>query len=612
MKKLIAMIALFSTLFCGLVSSVSATDIPADDGLYHGKRTTTTVWDPQSDNEKYPQHRIPGIVVTKKDTVIIYCEARTGDTTHSLKNGNDWCLMDIYIQRSEDGGKTFGDPIYIAKGNRNTACVNNPVMIVGNDNTLHMLYCKNYSIEGGGLWYRKSTDDGLTWTEEREISKFAESTPHDCFAFGPTHGISTRDGVLMTAIWLVPKGAGRDGITAHGPNQAHVFYSEDNGETWKLTEKASSNPNETAIAELSDGSIILNSRSSKYRKVTTSPNGISGWTATYSDEQLPDPGCCGGMVTVDIEGAPYAHLFVNCANQSERTDVTLRVSFDDCVTWEKPLMIDDYFGGYSDVAVDSKGKIYVLYERSMGARMNLFTCSFVDEFLNDADNQRVTTRSEFVFANSTALSMTGGLQNLEESIDGNVLRLVATNTKKHGFAISFKELTENLNLTRKPVMALKMRVNTDTTEEMKLAGYVTSGRIDQYTKEKYWTVNVPANGEWQTVLVDMSKSGIEGDLVSIRFELFADTLTCKEGDSVDLEFVKFYENEAEARRALGLNPPETEAPSTEAPAPETGVNDPQPEPVEKKGCGASTPAFLSGIVGVLAAIPTLWKRKKKD
>ena len=47
--------------------------------------------------------------------------------------------MDVYIQRSTDGGKTFGDPIYIAYGTPEYATINNPVIIVGNDNTLHFL-----------------------------------------------------------------------------------------------------------------------------------------------------------------------------------------------------------------------------------------------------------------------------------------------------------------------------------------------------------------------------------------------------------------------------------------------------------------------------------------
>ena len=139
MKKIVSCVALLALLLSCVSAAIltSAAD-SVTDGYYHGKQAVTPLWGASSDNGKYPNHRIPGIVVTKKDTVIVYCEARTGDTSHSLKKHGDWCLMDIYIQRSEDGGQTFGDPIYIDRGDDLRACVNNPVMIVGNDNTLHI------------------------------------------------------------------------------------------------------------------------------------------------------------------------------------------------------------------------------------------------------------------------------------------------------------------------------------------------------------------------------------------------------------------------------------------------------------------------------------------
>ncbi len=608
------MLTLCSILLGGLSASLSplAAEASASDGYYHGERTVSTVWSPTSFNSAYPKYRIPGVVVTKKDTVIIYCEARTGDNSDSLASGNDWCKMDIFIQRSEDGGKTFGDRIYIAKGTRQAATTNNPVMIVGNDNTLHILYCKNYSVKGGGLWYRKSTDDGKTWTPERNISEFTQSTPHDAFAFGPTHGICTREGVLMTAIWLVPKGTGRDGkITSHGPNQAHVFYSEDNGETWKLTGRASTNPNETAIAQLSDGSIILNSRSSNNRRITTSPNGISNWTTTYADETLIDPGCCGGMVTVDLPGLPYAHLFVNCASQSARDHVTLRVSFDDCITWEKSILLDEYNGGYCDVAVDSKGKIYVLYEWSMGARMRLYTCSFVDEFLSDADEKRLSDQTEFSFATEADLAPLGAFNRVEPSIHEDALRLTVKETSKHTFRMDFSSITENLFLHRSTVMAMKVRLNSSTSGNMKLGAYFQTGRLDSYNKEKFSSVLISNDNEWHTVLVDLAAAGVEGRLHGIRFELFTDTLRGVVGDTLDIASVSFFADEETAKRELGLTnePSSTEEPATTLPTEEAPTAEP---PVKKKGCGSAISALSAFAMSALTVLPFFRKRRRKD
>src|SRR6185503_10317824 len=48
----------------------------------------------------YALYRIPGVLVTKRGTVLAYCEARrTGKS--------DWDAIDIMLRRSADGGKTW-------------------------------------------------------------------------------------------------------------------------------------------------------------------------------------------------------------------------------------------------------------------------------------------------------------------------------------------------------------------------------------------------------------------------------------------------------------------------------------------------------------------------
>lgn len=559
----------------------------ASDPFWHGEKTYKDIWTPSSDDSKYPNHRIPGIVVTKKDTVIIYCEARTGDTTWSLKQNGDWCLMDIYIQRSTDGGETFGDPIYIAKGTPEHATVNNPVMIVGNDNTLHMLYCKNYSIRGGGLWYRKSTDDGLTWSAEREVTSFAESVPHDAFAFGPTHGICTSDGRLMAPVWLVPQGNGQD--TSHGPSQAYVFYSLDNGETWALSDAASSNTNETDIVELSDGRILLNSRAIP-RKITTSPNGIGAWTATYADEQLPDPGCCGGMTTVHLPGLPYAHLFTNCASLTDRDHLTLRVSFDDCVTWETPIMISELGGGYSDVAVDSRGCIYVLYELSYGKRVRMARLSFVDLFCTDS--AKVTEKTTFAFDDVADEQLVEKAANLCATVANGSLSLTSTDTRRNIATLNFSPETKLLNTTDFERVEMQVQVNAASQDDFSLGvGFIT-GRVRETAGEKMVYATVPSDGQMHTVVLDISN--VRGMLRKMRLELFSDTLKSEIGDCVQIGSIRFLRA---GEKAEG-----------ETDAPETGTS--QSSDLPDAGCRSSV-FPLSVLAGTAILVGTVLLLRKK-
>jgi len=146
----------------------------------------------------YKLLRIPGIIVTNNDTVITYFEAR--------KSTSDWAIMDIMMYRSIDEGKTFSE-LMLVDGSTVNKTINNPVMIVGDDNTIHFLYCVEYAVEelGGGVFYRKSTDDGLSFSEPLEISaQTAAMTPNvNAFALGPGHGIFTKDNVLIIPVWYV-------------------------------------------------------------------------------------------------------------------------------------------------------------------------------------------------------------------------------------------------------------------------------------------------------------------------------------------------------------------------------------------------------------------------
>src|SRR5215207_2360648 len=102
----------------------------------------------------YKLHRIPGVVVTTKGTVIAYGEARRGDS-------GDWGSIDLVARRSTDGGRTWGDriPFPQVPGPKEKNAValaqklaepdavtyNNPVMIPDQSGVVHGLFCLEYA-----------------------------------------------------------------------------------------------------------------------------------------------------------------------------------------------------------------------------------------------------------------------------------------------------------------------------------------------------------------------------------------------------------------------------------------------------------------------------------
>ena len=323
--------------------------------------TIRRLWAP---DDTYTNHRIPGIVVSSRGTVLVYNEAR--------RSAGDWALMDIFLQRSTDGGEHFGAPIYLARGDEAFPTVNNPVIMEDDAGRLHLLYCRDYTVNGGGAWHRFSDDDGLSWSEPREITSATCPEAHNAFAFGPGHGIRTADGTLLVPIWMVLREAGVE-LRKHVPSVLHTFYSRDRGETWQLGARIEAtetvvSPNETVAAEREDGSILLTIRSmATHRAKVNSPDGTADWTVPALDEALPDPKCFGSMIRYRNLGGRYALLHVNCACETARRNVVLRASFDGGETWPLSRTIDADRGGYCDIAADeARGVIYVLYEEKYG------------------------------------------------------------------------------------------------------------------------------------------------------------------------------------------------------------------------------------------------------
>lgn len=316
----------------------------------------------------YARNRIPGMIVTSKRTVLIYNEARM--------EGGDWARMDIFLQRSTDHGATFGEPIYLARGSDACPTVNNPVMVEDNAGTLHFLYCENYGIRGGKILHRTSTDDGITWSEPADISRMTLPYYRNAFALGPGHGICTKDGTLVFAVWLVPK-CYEQTITSHSPSVIGTLYSRDNGVSWQIGELLTGHdgcpsPNETTLALTEDDRIYLNARiQHPCRAVAYSKNGYNGWSPLRPDKSLRDPMCFGSTARYRC-GNTSVLLFANCDCETARKNVTVRVSFNDGATWQHKKVLDAERGGYVEIAVDNAGGlIYVLYETDWGKTCRL-------------------------------------------------------------------------------------------------------------------------------------------------------------------------------------------------------------------------------------------------
>jgi sialidase-1 len=307
----------------------------------------------------YAIYRIPGMITTKSGTMIAYVEARSSES--------DWAPMDIIMVRSTDSGKTWSKPKVLVFGLEIDKTVNNPVMIASKDGTIHFIYCVEYGVEskGGGVFYRKSTDDGLNWSDPIDISASTIPEYRNAIATGPGHGIELSNGTLIIPIWLVPKRNGAD-PSSHKPSEVSTLYSRDRGLTWQVGEIIPANedltsPNESTVVELSNGRVMINMRNTstkKQRAVAISSTGYSNWSTPTFDRTLTDPGCFGSIMRYNENTL----LFVNAESNTIRKNITIKVSYDDGKTWSVKRLIHKGRGAYSELTVDKNGLIHVLVE----------------------------------------------------------------------------------------------------------------------------------------------------------------------------------------------------------------------------------------------------------
>ncbi|MBM3997132.1 MAG: exo-alpha-sialidase [Planctomycetes bacterium] len=353
---------------------------------------------------KIKRYRIPGIVVTKKGAVLAYCEAR--------KNGSsDWGEIEVHLRRSTDGGKTWANSQHIAhKGDRiegnphkktggeREQTVNNPVAMIDRDTgDIVFLYCVNYA----RCFAMRSMDDGKTWSKPTEITEafvpFRKKYDWKVIATGPGHGIQIKSGRLVVPIWLA---FGKVGD--HAPSAAGTIYSDDSGKTWKAGDIAVPNeggfvsPNETMLAECSDGKVMLVSRnySKPNRKIVAySPNGATQWSQPEFHKELWEPRCMASLVAYPSK--PGMLLFSNphtVARDKEgkevpgaggkRENLSIKISRDDGKTWPVRRTLDAGPSAYSDLAILPDGDILCLYEAGSDIKAARFPLAWVEAKVN--------------------------------------------------------------------------------------------------------------------------------------------------------------------------------------------------------------------------------------
>ncbi|MEX2683746.1 MAG: exo-alpha-sialidase [Candidatus Sigynarchaeota archaeon] len=328
--------------------------------------------------EGFPVYRIPALAVTKKGTILAFCEGR--------QSISDASQNAIVLKRSTDGGKTWEPMRVIARMGRDS--LNNPQVVIVQETGRVILFFQRYpypsnerTVVAGytvsplkrllgfrslDSWSMHSDDDGATWSTPHDITRQVKPpAPATSLASGPGIGIQLRRGSHAGRL-LMPFNCG-----PYGKWRVFCAYSDDAGETWHAgqfaPESGPGHANEVQVVELVDGTILLNARNQrgeKRRKIARSRDGGETWCPLTVDGTLVDPVCQGSIIRYldPLDGDKSVILFANPASETRRENGTVRASFDEGKTWPISRVIEPGKFAYNCLGILPGKRIACLYE----------------------------------------------------------------------------------------------------------------------------------------------------------------------------------------------------------------------------------------------------------
>jgi len=333
----------------------------------------------------YHTYRIPAIVATTKGTLLAFCEGRKS-------GGGDAGNIDMLVRRSSDQGKTWSPPQVVWNDAGNTC--GNPAPVVdqstgviwlpmtwnlGSDHERDIMSGRSQQVRQ--VFITHSSDDGLTWATPKKISDTTRQPHWRWYATGPGNAIQLTRGAHQGRL-LIPANHSDHSEKGKHPYRSHVFWSDDHGKSWRLGGIHEDRTNESAVVELNNGSVLQAMRSyhgKNLRALSVSDDGGKSWGAIKLHETLNTPVCQASILRYswaeDESLGGKSRILFSSPRGTERSHLTVWVSYDEGNTW--PQMKEIHQGGaaYSNLIALPNQRIGVLYEKDGYKTISLATFS---------------------------------------------------------------------------------------------------------------------------------------------------------------------------------------------------------------------------------------------
>ena len=325
-------------------------------------------------------HRIPALTTATNGWIIAAWDGRP-ETCQDAPQANS-----IVYRISKDGGKSW-TPIQTALAGTpgaNKVGFSDPSFVV--DRTTGTIFLFSVKSFDAGLFQShlgtdptarnilhahvvESHDNGQTWVNPRTITDQVtagyEGQWFTRFA-SSGEGIQLRYGAHAGRL-IQQYAVANSGSTSL---MAVSVYSDDHGATWKPGTPSEGSADENKVVELSDGRLLLNSRTqgtAGQRLEAISYDGGQTWGPFRHNWDLTDPRNNASIIRAypnARQGSARARvlLFSNADSSSARVNGTIRVSYDDGFTWNEGKVFESGDMAYSTLHALSDGTWGLLYE----------------------------------------------------------------------------------------------------------------------------------------------------------------------------------------------------------------------------------------------------------
>ena len=334
------------------------------------------------------EFRIPALACTKKGTLLALVDARV-DRAMDIPNN-----VDLALKRSEDNGKTWSPLKIIADYEKPTGVADAAMMVDRDTGRIWCLYTVGFGVgirqSQPGLTGKTcqihamtSDDDGITWTQPRDLTPMIKDPQMKFIGTSPGAGIQLADGTFVFAIYTTAVDVGM---------VASLIYSKDAGKTWQRSNpwgdpKGKRQTTETQLVQLPDGSLLVNSRNHYgrgYRATATSSDLGKTWSRLRFDTTLACPTCMASLMAVEDprDAQKQLLIFANPDSKQGRRDGTVRISEDNGRRWKWSKLIKPGSYAYSCLTRLQDGSIGLFYEAG-GGELHYMTLSL--SYLTDGD-----------------------------------------------------------------------------------------------------------------------------------------------------------------------------------------------------------------------------------